>query len=124
MSQKLLTPLELKIMNLLWQKKAAFVKELIADWPDDEVPKYNTVSTIIRILEEKGYVGHIAYGRSHQYYPLMSKIKYQQLLIQQVVEEAFSGSVSSLVSRLLDQPSISPEEIDEIRKLIDESEAP
>ena len=70
MEQKLLTPLELKVMNILWSLKKAFVKEIIAQWPDqDSLPAYNTISTIVRILEEKGYVQHEAFGRSHQYFP-------------------------------------------------------
>ncbi|MEO1383123.1 MAG: BlaI/MecI/CopY family transcriptional regulator, partial [Bacteroidota bacterium] len=91
MEQKLLTPLELKVMNILWQLKQAFVKEIINEWPEETKPKYNTVSTIVRILEEKGYAGHEAQGRSHRYHPLITKGKYQQKLVRNVLDNVFSG---------------------------------
>ena len=62
MSKKLLTALELKVMNILWDKKQAFVKELIEEWNEEPVPAYNTISTVVRILQEKGFVGHKAFG--------------------------------------------------------------
>ncbi|RMG71152.1 MAG: BlaI/MecI/CopY family transcriptional regulator [Bacteroidetes bacterium] len=124
MESKLLTPLELKVMNLLWSQKQALVKELIASWPEpDQVPKYNTISTIVRILEEKGFVGHEAEGRSHRYFPLISKRKYQKRLIHNVMENVFSGSLTGMVSSLLDSQRVSPEELARLKSLIDESEA-
>ena len=89
-SPKLLTPLELKVMKLLWTKKKAFVKELINHWPEEPKPAYNTVSTIVRILEEKEYVGHEVEGRSHRYFPIVAKRKYQQRLMKNVLDNVFS----------------------------------
>lgn len=120
MEPKLLTPLELKVMNLLWRLKKGFVKDLIAQWPDSPAPKYNTVSTIVRILEEKGYVGHDSQGRSHCYFPVVSRGKYQQRLLRNVLDNVFAGSMTGLVSTLLNQDSISEGELDELRKIIDE----
>ena len=123
MEQKLLTPLELKVMNILWVLKKAFVKEIIAHWPDqDDLPKYNTVSTIVRILEEKSYVDHEAFGRSHQYFPIVSKGKYQKRLMKNVMDNVFSGSLTGMLSSLLDSEKISTKELDELRSLIDQSE--
>lgn len=123
MDQKLLTPLELKVMNLLWQFKRAYVKDIIAGWETTESqPKYNTISTIVRILEEKGYVGHEAMGRSHQYFPVVSRGKYQKRLMRNVLENVFSGSLTGMVSSLLDQNNLSPGEIDDLRNLIDENQ--
>ncbi|MEO0471285.1 MAG: BlaI/MecI/CopY family transcriptional regulator [Bacteroidota bacterium] len=122
MEQKLLTPLELKVMNILWSLKKAFVKELIAQWPDKPEPAYNTVSTIVRILAEKGYVGHEQMGRSHQYFPIITKTKYQKRLMKSVMENVFSGSLSGMISSLLDNESVDGNELSEIKKLIDQSE--
>ena len=123
---KLLTPLELKIMNVLWRLKKAFVKEIIEVLPPDKdknpkpphKPAYNTVSTTVRILEEKGFISHQAYGRTHQYFPVVSKVKYQRMLIMNVLDNAFSGSAASLVSALVDNEKIGDRELDEIQELI------
>lgn len=122
MELKLLTPLELKVMNILWGMKKAFVKEIIARWPENSEPAYNTISTIVRILEEKGYVGHDSQGRSHQYFPLISKTKYQKRLMSNVLDNVFSGSLTGMVSSLLDNEKISPDQLTELRKLIDNSD--
>lgn len=122
MSKKLLTGLELQVMNLLWDKKKAFVKELVEEWTADPKPAYNTVSTVVRILEEKGFVGHEAFGRSHQYFPEIERETYQKRLMKSVLENVFSGNVTTMVSTLIDDESISSDEFDAIRKMIDEAE--
>ncbi|MEL6627873.1 MAG: BlaI/MecI/CopY family transcriptional regulator [Bacteroidota bacterium] len=122
MEQKLLTPLELKVMNILWQLKQAFVKEIINEWPEEPKPKYNTVSTIVRILEEKGYAGHEAQGRSHRYHPLITKGKYQQKLVRNVLDNVFSGSLTGMVSSLINQEQVSSDELDALKKLIEDSD--
>jgi BlaI family penicillinase repressor len=120
--KSLLTPLELKVMNVLWRLRKAFVKEMIEAWPDQDAPKYNTVSTIVRILQEKGFVDHKAFGRSHQYFPAISKAQYQKRHLRSVVSDVFSGSMSGLVSALLDDEKISKKELSDLKKLIEESE--
>ena len=122
MSKKLLTGLELQVMNLLWDKEKAFVKELVEEWTLEPKPAYNTVSTVIRILEEKEFVSHEAHGRSHQYFALISREEYQKRLMKNVLENVFLGDVTSMVSTLIDDESISNKEFDEIRKMIDEAE--
>jgi len=109
-------------MNLLWSLKKAFVKDLIADWPDEEQPAYNTISTIVRILEEKEYVGHESFGRSHQYFPLLTKGKYQKRLLKNVMENVFSGSLTGMVSSLLDDNQLSAKELEDIKSLIADSD--
>ena len=120
--KKLLTDLELKVMNILWDLKKGFVKEIIQKWKDEPVPAYNTVSTIVRILQEKNYVGHEAFGRSHQYFPAVSRAQYQKRLMNNVLNTVFSGSVSNLVSTLVDNRDLSPEEIDDLKNMMDQFE--
>lgn len=122
MSQKLLTSLELKIMNLLWDKQQAFVKELIEAWEELPKPAYNTISTVVRILEEKKYVDHKAKGRSYQYFPIVSREDYQKRHVRNVLNNVFSGSVSNMISTLVGQEELSSDELDGLRKMIDEFE--
>lgn len=122
MSKKLLTGLELQVMNLLWDKEKAFVKALVDEWPHEPKPAYNTVSTVVRILEDKEFVGHEAFGRSHQYFPTVKREEYQRNLMKNVLQNVFAGNVTSMVSTLVDNENISGSELDAIRKLIDEAE--
>jgi BlaI family penicillinase repressor len=119
---KLLTPLELKVMNILWSLKKAFVKEIIQKWPDKPEPAYNTISTIVRILQDKEFVGHESQGRSHQYFPLVSKGKYQQRLLKNVMDNVFAGSLTGMVSSLLSQEKLSDKEVHEIKQLLADSD--
>lgn len=122
MSQKLLTSLELKVMNLLWDKGEAFVKELIEAWEEIPKPAYNTISTVVRILEEKEYVDHKAEGRSYKYFPTIAREDYQKRHVRNVLNNVFSGSVSSMISSLVGNESLSPDELDDLRKMIDDYE--
>ena len=121
---KLLTPLELKVMNALWKLKKAFVKDILEVWPsenDGSKPAYNTVSTTVRILETKGYIKHDAFGRTHRYYPVVSRASYQKRLISNVLDNAFGGSARGLVSALMDNDKVGEAELDEIQSLIDQN---
>jgi predicted transcriptional regulator len=127
MENNLLTPLELKVMNILWRLRKAFVKDIVEAWPEEEAkPAYNTVSTILRILEDpaknKNFVTHKAFGRSHQYFPLVTKSQYQKRHIKSVLNDVFAGSMKGMVSTLLDENKISAEELDSLKKLIEDSE--
>lgn len=122
MSKKLLTGLELQVMNLLWDKQKAFVKALVDEWPHEPKPAYNTVSTVVRILEDKGFVSHEAFGRSHQYFATVQREEYQKSLMKNVLQNVFAGNVTTMVSTLVDNEHISSSELDAIRKLIDEAE--
>lgn len=115
---KLLTPLELRVMNILWKIKHGFVKDILERWTEQPPPAYNTISTIIRILQEKGFIAYKAQGRSYEYYPTMSKLSYQKMLIFNVIESAFAGSASSLISTLVNDEHLSEAEIKELQSLL------
>ncbi|MGH1335732.1 MAG: BlaI/MecI/CopY family transcriptional regulator [Aureispira sp.] len=121
---RLLTPLELQVMNLLWQKERVFIKDLLEAWPADKEgkkPAYNTISTIVRILEkDKGFIGYKAYGRTHEYFPLISKADYQKAFLKNAIDNVFSGSVTNLVSALVDEEKVDQGELDELKRLLDE----
>lgn len=120
MEPKMLTDLELKVMQLLWESKKAFVKDLLEQWPDSPTPAYNTVSTIVRILEEKGFVDHESHGRSYQYFPLISKRKYQQNFLSNAIKSVFSGSTTGLISSLLEDKALSEQELQALQDMLDQ----
>ncbi len=121
---RILTPLELQVMNLLWQKKKVFIKDLLEAWPKDndgKKPAYNTISTIVRILEkDKGFIGYKAYGRTHEYFPLISKSDYQKSFLKNAIDKVFSGSMTNLVSAFVDDEKVSQDELDELKKLLED----
>jgi len=119
----ILTPLELKVMDVLWKLKKGFVKDILEHWPEEPKPAYNTISTIVRILEDpkKAYIGHIAHGRTHEYVPLVRKEEYKQAFLENAVEKVFEGSVASLLSSLMDGDKVSKEELTELKRLLDKS---
>lgn len=112
-----LTKAEEQIMHALWTKEKAFVKEILADLEEPK-PAYNTVSTIIRILEKKGFVGFEAFGKTHQYFPLVSKETYKTQISKSLVSKYFDGSFENLVSFFAKKEEINLTELDEIIKAL------
>lgn len=113
-----LTKKEEQAMQVLWAVKKGFVKDLLENYPDPK-PHYNTVSSLIRLLEEKGYVGHKAYGNTHQYYPLVTREEYRKEFISDVVDSYFGNSYMNVVSFFAREQNISADELREIIKMIE-----
>jgi len=114
---KELTRAEEQIMQILWKIGRGFVNDIMDRLPDPK-PAYNTVSTIVRILEKKGFVGYEALGKSHQYYPLISKKEYTKSYMRRFVHNYFGNSYSEMVSFFTQEENLSLEEMDDIRKLL------
>lgn len=114
-----LTRAELEIIQLFWTKGPSMVNDLLDAMPEPK-PAYNTVSTVVRILEKKGFVGHKAYGKSYEYYPTVSKEAYASRYMDTVLDNFFGGSLSRLVSFFSEHKSITVEETDEILKMLKE----
>ena len=113
-----LTHAEEQVMQVLWKIKKGFVKDVLERF-DEPKPAYNTVSTIIRILQDKGFVGHKAYGRTHEYYPLVSKQEYSKARLHGFVKDYFSNSFEKMVSFFAREKSISVKEMGEIMKIME-----
>ena len=124
-----LTKAEEEIMRVLWQLKKGFVKDVLAELPGSDrsegdapetptKPAYNTVSTIIRILEKKGLVGYTAYGKTHEYYPLITEEAYRRFQTEQLMSNYFDNSLKKLVSFFVNEKNISLSEADEIINLL------
>lgn len=113
-----LTNKEEEIMRALWDHEKAFVKDLITTLPDPK-PHYNTVSTIVRNLEDKGYIGHEAFGKTHRYYPTVSKEDYRKTFMQKTINNYFESSYKNMVSFFAREEKISVSELKEIIDLIE-----
>ncbi|TKG97159.1 BlaI/MecI/CopY family transcriptional regulator [Puteibacter caeruleilacunae] len=114
---KELTKAEEQVMQILWELEKAFVREIITEMPDPK-PAYNTVSTIVRILERKGFVSYRAYGKSHQYFPLVSKEEYKTGYFKNFLSNYFSGSFRELVTFFAKKDDIDLKELDELMREI------
>ncbi|MFO7733694.1 MAG: BlaI/MecI/CopY family transcriptional regulator [Candidatus Aminicenantes bacterium] len=110
---KELTRAEEQIMHVLWHLKEAYVKDIIERLPDPK-PAYNTVSTIVRILEKKGFVGHEAFGKTHRYHPLVAKEDYTQAFLKRFIRSYFDNSYQELVSFFSKDRDLSVGELEEI----------
>lgn len=115
---KQLTKAEEEVMQLLWQLEKANVATIIAQMPDPK-PAYNTISTIIRILESKDFVGYEKEGRGHIYYPRVSKESYSNASVHKVVENYFNGSFKSMVSFFVKKNDMNVQELESILKEIE-----
>lgn len=113
-----LTNKEEEIMHILWKLEKAFVKDVLNEVKDDK-PHYNTLSTIIRNLEDKGYVGHNAYGNTHQYFPVVTKEEYRKGFMSNAIENYFNNSYKSMISFFAKEEKISAEELREILDMIE-----
>lgn len=116
-----LTQREEEIMQIMWRIKKGFVKDIIAHLPDPK-PPYNTISSVVRILEKKGFVSYNAYGKTYEYFPVVPKMAYRKAIFKQMLRNYFEGSYENVVSFMVNDKSLSDEEIKEIRSIIDDNE--
>lgn len=113
-----LTNKEEEVMKILWSLEKAFVKEIMEEI-EGEKPHYNTLSTIVRNLEEKEYVGHEAFGKTHRYFPLIRKEDYRKKFVNSAIADYYDDSYKSIVSHFAKEEKISIEELQEIIDLIE-----
>ena len=117
---KELTKAEEQVMQVLWGIGQGFANEIMAAFPEPK-PAYNTVLTIIRILEKKGFVRHETFCKANRYQPLVSKEEYSQNFLGSVVERYFNNSYLDLVSAFAKKENFSLEELETLRKMIDDA---
>lgn len=118
-----LTNKEEEIMRIIWKLEKAFVKEVLVEIPEEKL-HYNTVSTIIRHLEEKGFLSHTAYGKTHQYFPIISKERYKKQFMNMASKRYFDDSYKNMVSFFAKEEKISATELREILAIIEKNEKP
>lgn len=114
---KTLTKAEEQVMQALWQVGEGFIRDVMDVLPEPK-PHQNTIATILKILVEKEFVGIKTFGRQHQYYPLTSKAAYSKATMKNVVKSYFGGSFSQAVSFMVQEDSLSVEELETLLKLL------
>lgn len=112
-----LTAKEEEVMQILWDLNKAMVRDIMNKLPNSDQP-YTTVASIVRILEKKGFVSHKPYGKTHEYFPLISKAEYRRLKFKGMVTHYFDNSIESVVSFMVKEEKISPEELAELSRMI------
>ncbi|HLO91750.1 MAG TPA: BlaI/MecI/CopY family transcriptional regulator [Lentimicrobium sp.] len=115
---KELTRAEEQVMQILWKIGKGYVTDLLEYFPSPK-PAYNTVSTIVRILEKKGFVGHEPAGKSYIYFPIVTKTDYSKHSLSQLVKGYFSNSYKQMVSFFSEDDNLSIKDLEEMKALID-----
>jgi predicted transcriptional regulator len=115
-----LTRAEEDVMQVLWRLKKAFIKEILEKF-DEPKPAYSTISTIIRILQDKGFVNYRAYGRTYQYFPVISKDDYRKTQMNNFVRDYFSNSYQKMVSFFAREDSITVKDMEDIMEMMKKS---
>lgn len=113
-----LTKAEEEVMQIIWQLDRCLVRDVIEHLGDPDIP-HSTVSSVVRILEKKGFVDHKAYGKTHEYFPIITKEEYAQHGVQSLMEKYFGGSPKKLVSFLVEKEDMKLKELNELLKSLD-----
>ncbi len=113
-----LTKAEEQVMQILWKCEKGFVSDLLEHFPEPK-PAYNTVSTIVRILEKKGFIDHEPAGKSYLYFPVVSKSDYSRHSLRQLVSGYFSNSYKQMVSFFSESENLSVKELEDLKSMID-----
>lgn len=112
-----LTKAEEEVMHIIWQLQRCLVRDVIEQLGDPDMP-HSTVSSVVRILEKKGFVDHKAYGKTYEYYPLITKEEYAGQGVQNLVEKYFGGSPKQLVSYLVQSKDVNLKELNDLMKTL------
>ena len=118
MKNKELTKAEQEVMHNLWAIQRGFLKDIVDQFPSPK-PAYTTVSTVIRVLVKKGFIGYATYGKTHEYYPLISKSQYFRGWLKPIISDYFSGSSAHFASYFANEP-MNLSELEEIQQLIND----
>lgn len=116
-----LTKAEEEIMQMIWRLEPTTVSNIIEQLPEPK-PPHSSISSIVRLLEKKGFVDHTAYGRSYAYHSIVDKQAYSKFSLKGLVSKYFEGSMNNLVSFLVKEEDISLEQIEELQKKINSQE--
>lgn len=113
-----LTKAEERIMQVIWKLQKTFVKNIIDELEEEPKPPYNTISSIVRLLEKKGYVGYKAYGKTYEYFPAITKEDYTKTTFSKMFSGYFDSSPTSLLSFMVKEEKLSATDIEELKALI------
>ena len=113
-----LTKAEERIMQVIWKLQKAFVKDIIDELEEEPKPPYNTISSIVRLLEKKGYISYKAYGKTYEYFPAITKEEYTKTTFAKMFSSYFDSSPASLLSFMVKEEKLSAADIEELKVLI------
>jgi Predicted transcriptional regulator len=116
---KELTKAEEQVMQIIWELNKGFVNDIIAQLPEPK-PAYNTVSTVVRILEKKGFVSHRAYGKTYEYFPLVSRKDYTKSYFGAFMNNYFGNSYQQLVTFFSKNGNLSLNDLEDIKSLMEQ----
>ena len=117
-----LTKAEERIMQVIWKLQKAFVKDIIDELEEEPKPPYNTISSIVRLLEKKGYISYKAYGKTYEYFPAITKEDYTKTTFSKMFSGYFDSSPASLLSFMVKEEKLSAADIAELKALIDKKD--
>ena len=117
-----LTKAEERIMQIIWKLQKAFVKDIIEEMEEEPKPPYNTISSIVRLLEKKGYLNYKAYGKTYEYFPTISREDYAKTTFRKLFSGYFDNSPSSLLSFMVKEQTLTEKDIAELKALISKNE--
>ena len=120
---EILTKTEEKVMQILWRIKKGFVKDIIEQLPSPK-PPYNTISSVVRILEQKGFASHKAYGKTHEYYPIIAKAAYKKFAFKKMMMNYFDNSLEEMVSFIVKEEQLTEKDEKEILKILEKGKQP
>jgi len=115
---KEITKAQEEILKALWQVNNGAVSDVLDVLPDPK-PAYNTVATVIKVLESKGYIAHKTYGKTNVYYPAISKNEYAQFVLKETFKELFNGSFNQMMSCFVKNKDLSLQELEELKQLLE-----
>lgn len=107
------------ILRVLWDLQEGAIGDVLNEIPDPK-PAYNTVATVIKVLEKKGYLSHKTFGKTNVYFPLVSKKEYARNVLRGTVSSLFNGSVNQLVSHFVKDKEVDIQELEAIRNMLEE----
>lgn len=113
-----LTKAEERIMLIFWKLKKAFVKDVLAEIQEKPKPPYNTISSVARILANKGYLDYNTYGKTYEYYPAISQADYRKIKVKKILAGYFSDSPSTLLSFMINEEKLSKKELEKMKEII------
>jgi predicted transcriptional regulator len=114
-----LTKAEERIMQILWDLEKGFIKDILEQFPDPK-PPYNTVATIVRVLEKKEIISYKSYGGAHQFYPLISREKYRNEQLGSLVKDYFGNSLKEVVHFLSEKKDLDVKDVNEVMKILED----
>ncbi|HOU03476.1 MAG: BlaI/MecI/CopY family transcriptional regulator [Bacteroidales bacterium] len=115
---KEITKAQEEVLKVIWEIGNGAVADVLDNFPEPK-PAYNTIATVIKVLEGKGYVGHRTYGKTHVYYPLVSREEYANHVVKEAFTGLFNGSLHQMVSPFIKNRSISINELEELRQMVE-----